>query len=109
MGRFVLLTTVRLERKDDVEQHEEREHECLDEADEELETDEWKHEAGNEQERREDGENDLAAPDVAPESERQRKDAEQLAKELDRTDEDEHDDADERSLFERGEVDPTRE
>src|SRR5258705_9160951 len=109
MGCFVLLTTVRLERKDDVEQHEEREHERLDESDEQLEGNEDIREAGNEQQGRENGENDLATPDVAPESERQREDAEELAEEFDRTDEDEHDDADERSLFERREVEPARE
>src|SRR6185503_19203793 len=109
MGCFVLLTTMRLKRKDDVEKHKEREHERLDESDEQLESDERKHEARNEQQRGKDGENDLAAPDVAPESERQRKDAEQLAEEFDRTDEDEHHDADERPLLERGEVDPARE
>src|SRR3981081_4693844 len=109
MGCFVLLTTVRLERKDDVEQHEEREHERLDESDEQLEGSEQKHGAGNEQERRQNGENDLAAPDVAPESERQLNDAEELAEEFDRTDEHEHDHADEWSLLERREVDPTRE
>src|SRR6267142_3255422 len=106
---LMLLTTVRLERKNDVEQHEECEHERLDESDEELEADERKHEAWDEQERGEHGQDDLAAPDVAPDSERQGEDAEQLAEEFDRADEDEHDDTDEGSLFERGDVDPARE
>src|ERR1700716_2196870 len=61
---LVLLATVRFERQDDVEQHEEREHERLDEPDEELESDEREHEARNEQEGGQDGKNDLAAPDV---------------------------------------------
>ena len=82
--RLVLFTTVRLERKDDVEEHEEREYERLDEADEELEGDEREDEARYEQERGEDGKHDLAAPDVAPESEGEREDPEQLAEELDR-------------------------
>src|SRR5438552_10846573 len=49
--RRVLLAAVRLEREDDVEEHEEREYECLDEADEQLESDEWEHEARNEEQR----------------------------------------------------------
>src|SRR5512141_2137994 len=106
---LVLLTTVRLERKDDVQEHEEREYERLDESDEQLEPDERKHEAGNEEQRGKDGEHDLAAPDVAPETKGQREDAEELAEELDGTDEDEHHHADERPLFERRDVDPTSE
>src|SRR6266545_372659 len=106
---LVRLTAVRLERQDDVEQHEEREYEGLDEADEQLEPDERKHEARDEQQRGKNGEHDLAAPDVAPESERQRQDPEQLAEELDRPDEDEHHDADQWPLFERREVDPAGE
>src|SRR5687768_13416269 len=106
--RFVLFTTVRLKRKDDVEEHEEREHECLDEADEQLEPDEWEHEARQEQQRREHSENDLAAPHVAPEPERQCEDAEQLAEKLDDADED-HDDTYENAFVERREVEPPRE
>src|SRR3990170_5285132 len=107
--RLVLFATVRLERKDDVEEHEEREHERLDEADEQLEPHEREHEARQEEERREHGEHDLAAPHVAPETKRQRENSEQLAEELDRADEDEHHGTNEGSLLERGEVDPARE
>src|SRR5688572_10504963 len=105
---LVLLTTVRLERKDDVEEDEEREYERLDEADEELEPHEGKHEARQEQKRGEHGEHDLAAPDIAPESKGQREDAKELAEELDYADED-HDEANERPFFERREVEPARE
>src|SRR5687768_2719324 len=106
--RLVLLTTMRFERKDDVEEHKEREYERLDEADEQLEPHERKHEARQEEERREHGEHDLAAPHVAPESERQCEDAEELAEELDDADED-HDDAHEHALVERREIEPPRE
>src|SRR2546427_10720928 len=104
--RRVLFPTVRLERKDDVEEHEEREDERLDEADEQLKADEWKDEARDEEQRGQHRQHDLAAPDVAPEPERQGEDPEQLAEEFDRADEDEHHDADERALLERRKVDP---
>src|SRR5882672_3687908 len=106
---LVLFPTVRFQRKDDVEQHEEREYERLDEADEELERDEWQHEAWDEQERGQHREHDLAAPDVAPKAQCQREDSEKLAEQFDRSDEDEHHTADERSFLERREVDPTSE
>src|SRR5688500_18309133 len=106
--RLVLFTTVRFERQDDVEEHKEREYERLDEADEQLEPHERKHEARQEEERREHGEHDLAAPHVAPESERQCEDAEELAEELDDADEN-HDDTHEHALVEGREVEPPRE
>src|SRR3990170_1327754 len=106
--RLVLLTTVRFQRKDDVKEDEEREYECLDEADEQLEPDEREHETRQEQKRGEHGEHDLAAPDIAPESKGQGEDAKELAEELDDADED-HDEANERSFLERREVDPARE
>src|SRR5687768_13338275 len=106
--RLVLLTTMRFERKDDVEEHQEREYERLDKADEQLESHRNEREARQEEERREHGEHDLAAPHVAPESERQCEDAEELAEELDDADED-HDDTHEHALVERREVEPPRE
>src|SRR5687767_3500307 len=105
----VLFTTMRLERKDDVKEYKEREHERLDEADEQLEPHEREHEARQEEERGEHGKHDLAAPHIAPKTKREREDPEQLAEELDRSDEDEHHRTNEGSLLERGEVDPARE
>src|SRR6266542_2683489 len=54
-----VLLAMRLQRQDDVEEHEEREHECLDEAGEKLQSDEGKREARDEQQRREHCEHDL--------------------------------------------------
>src|SRR6266850_1185963 len=107
-GMLFVLSTVRLERKDDVEEHEEREHERLNEADEQLEPEEREHEARYEEQRGKHGQHDLAAPDVAPETERQGEDAEELREELDESDEDHHH-SDERAVPEAREVDPTRE
>src|SRR5438874_3147635 len=104
----VLLLAVRLERKDDVEENEEREDERLNEADEKLEPDERKHQARNEEQRREHREHDLAAPDVAPKTKGEREDPEELREELDDPDDDHHA-ADENTLAERREVEPARE
>src|SRR6266850_1123510 len=100
---------MRFERKDDVQEHEEREDERLNETYEQLKTDEGENEARHEQQFGEDGQDDLPAPDVPPKSKREREDPEELARELDRADEDEHDTAHERTLFERREVDPAGE
>src|SRR2546426_6644521 len=106
--RFVLLAAVRLKRKDDVQEHQEREHECLNEPDEKLQADEGEREARDEEKRGENRKHDLPAPDVPPESKGQREDAEELAEELDDPDED-HDTADEGTVPETGEVEPARE
>ena len=90
LGRFVLLPAVRFERKDDVQEHEEREHERLNEADEELEADERQDQTGNEQQSGEDSENDLAALDVPPESQGEREYPKELTEELDDANEDHH-------------------
>src|SRR6266850_74600 len=100
---------MRFERKDDVQEHEEREDERLNETYEQLKTDEGENEARHEQQCGEDGQDDLPAPDVPPKSKREREDPEELARELDRADEDEHDTAHEWTLFERREVDPAGE
>src|SRR5207247_2896577 len=99
---------VRFKRKDDVEENEEREHECLDEPDEELQPDEREGEARDKEQSGEHREHDLAAPDVSPESKGKRQDAEELAEELDDADED-HDDPDERTFPEAGEIEPANE
>src|SRR5438093_1827399 len=79
---------VRFDREDDVHEHEDGEQQSLDEPDQELEPDEGECERGDDEERRHHGDRDLAAEDVAPETERQREHAEELGEELDRADDD---------------------
>src|SRR5258708_6799044 len=93
------------DREHEVHEHQEGEHEALHQPDEHLEPDEREREPRHEEQRAHDGEHDLAAEDVAPETERQREHPEDLAEELDEPDKDE-DGADERTVLEAAEVEP---
>src|SRR6266568_2465463 len=82
---------VRLGREDEVDKNEKREDQALNEADEDLETDEWQREPGNEEECTHHDEHDFSTEHISPETKRERQHPEELAGELDQPDEHEDD------------------
>src|SRR5688572_10412420 len=104
---LLVMLAVTFEREHEVHEDEQAENEALHEADEDLEAGEGDREARQEEQPAHDDEHDLAAEHVAPEPERERGHAEELAEELDEADEHE-DEPDEHALLEATEVEPAR-